>query len=564
MSAPPAPSDDELKAWLAGRTRDAGVWPTLAWLAGLVATVALVVQAFVLAAFFQGWVFDHQSFSSLAGWWLALPFVVALRALAGWAKEEAGLRASRLVRHKLRADLVDHVGALGPAWKAGQTSGALSSQLLEQVDGLDAYVARYLAQQKLSALAPALILLVVFPLNWVCGLLLLLTAPLIPLFMILIGTGAQAVQTKQLRSLSRMSGHFLDLLRGLTTLKLLDAHRRQGDTVARVAEGFRVRTMEVLRLAFLSSTMLEFFSVLAIALTALYLGFTLLGEINFGLAVSFQTALFVLLLAPDFYQPLRDLGVLYHARAEALACAAQLKPILDAVSPSPAGGTTAPAPGAPALSVTDLHFAHVAGVPVLSGLNLEVGAGEAVAVTGPSGVGKTTLLRILQGELKAGSGDVRVNGTRLEQLDLELWRSRTGWMSQHPRLLASTLRDNLRVARQSAGDGELVHALEFAGLRPWYEGLEEGLSTRLGEGGRTVSGGQLRRIALARLSLRDATLLLLDEPTASLDEKTQDLVLARLAELRKGKTVVLLTHHPKPLALADRVVALAGAEGEPE
>jgi ATP-binding cassette subfamily C protein CydD len=274
-------------------------------------------------------------------------------------------------------------------------------------------------------------------------------------------------------------------------------------------------------------------------------------------ALTFQTSLFVLLLAPEFYQPLRDLGTLYHARAEALASAGQLKPILDAVSPSPAGGTATPGTGAPSLSLRGLSFSHMPSVPVLRDLDLEVKAGEAVAVTGPSGVGKTTLLRLLQGQLTPEAGGIWVDGRPLVELDLEAWRARIGWMSQHPRLLAATLRDNLRVARQDAGDDELAEALTFAGLRPWLAALENGLDTLLGEGGRTVSGGQLRRLALARLRLRrEATLLLLDEPTASLDDDTQDLVLDRLAELRRGRTLVLLTHHPKPLVLADRVFAL--------
>jgi len=556
MPAPPASTDADLKAWLASRTRDAGAWPTWAWMAGVVGMVAAVAQAFALSMFFQGWIFEHKSFADLILWWAIFPGGVAVRALAGWAREEAGLRASRLVRQSLRTDLVDQVGRLGPAWKTGQSAGSLASKLVEQVDGLDAYVARYLAQQKLAVVGPLLILAVVFPLNWVCGLLLLLTAPLIPLFMILIGYGAQAVQTKQLRSLSRMSGHFLDVLRGLTTLKLLDAHRRQADMIASVTEGFRIRTMEVLRLAFLSSTMLEFFSVLAIALTALYLGFTLLGEINFGITLTFQTALFVLLLAPDFYQPLRDLGTLYHAQAEALACAGQLKPILDSPSPMPQGGTTTPGIGAPALSVRQLGFSHVAGVPIFAGLDLEVAAGEAVAITGPSGVGKTTFLRLVQGQLIPGAGRILVDGIGLDDLDLELWRAQLGWMGQHPRLLATSLRNNLKVADQTAADSRLKEALEFAGLDSWFGSLDGGLDTTLGEGGRTVSGGQLRRLALARLRLRNATILLLDEPTASLDDDTQDAVLARLAELKAGKTLVLLTHHPKPLVLADRVVTL--------
>jgi ATP-binding cassette subfamily C protein CydD len=359
-----------------------------------------------------------------------------------------------------------------------------------------------------------------------------------------------------------MSGLFLDVLRGLPTLKLLGAHRRQGARIAEVSEEFRVRTMEVLRLAFLSSTMLEFFSVLAIALTALYLGFTLLGQINFGVPLTFQTALFVLLLAPDFYQPLRDLGTLYHARAEALACAAQLSPVFFALSPAVRGGTEPVPPDAPSVVLRNLTFAHRAEVPVLTGLDLVVHAGEAVAITGPSGIGKTTILRLVQGELVPQAGTIEVNGRALGVFDPDQWKAKIGWMGQHPRLLAASLADNLRVANVGADLARLEDALGFAGLGPWFRTLPQGWATPLGEGGRAVSGGQLRRIALARLWLRDATILLLDEPTASLDETTQEAVIAGLEMLRQGKTMILTTHHTKPLVLADRVVSLGPWDDE--
>ncbi len=298
--------------------------------------------------------------------------------------------------------------------------------------------------------------------------------------------------------------------------------------------------------------------MLAIALTALYLGFTLLGQLNFGVPLTFQTALFVLLLAPDFYQPLRDLGTQYHARAEALACAEQLQPVFEAPEP-PAGGTALPGTGAPRLRFEAVDFAYVPGVPVLSGFSLDVGSGETVAIAGPSGSGKTTVLRLLLGQLAPQRGTIEVDGAALGGLNLEAWREGLGWMSQHPRLLSASLADNLRVARLYADDAALVEALEFAGLADWYGRLDRGLNTAMGEGGRQMSGGQLRRLALARIRLRPSRLLLLDEPTASLDAAVEDLVLDRMTELKRGKTVVLLSHHPRPLELADRVVELGGA-----
>jgi ATP-binding cassette subfamily C protein CydD len=439
----------------------------------------------------------------------------------------------------------------------GQPSGALASLSVEQVDGLDAYVAKFLPQQTLSVLSPLLLLAVVFPINWICGALLLGTAPLIPLFMILVGLGARALQTKQLKAMSRLSAQFLDSLRGLTALKLLNAEGGRVEALAKASDAFRSRTMEVLRLAFLSSATLEFFSVLAIALAALYLGFTLLGQLDFGIPLTFETALFVLLLAPDFYQPLRELGTQYHAKAEALACAEQLRPVFEAPLP-PAGGTVKPGNGAPSLRFREVDFAYVPEVPVLSGFNLDVGAGETVALSGPSGSGKTTVLRLLLGQLSPRRGSIETDGVALSELDLEAWRGGLGWMSQHPRLLSATLADNLRVARLDADERTLIEALEFAGLGDWYARLDRGLETALGEGGRLLSGGQLRRLALARVRLRDARLLLLDEPTASLDAGVETLVLDRLAELKGGRTVVLLSHHPRPLELADRVVALEG------
>ena len=556
--------------WLGTLAAQVKPLTNLSVLAGVVAMVATLGQAFLVAWFLHGLVTLGQSLSELWWYWLPLPGVLLLKVLATWAKEEAGLRASLETRTKLRRQLLAKIHELGPAWKTGQQSGSLVTRVLDQVDGLDAWLARYLPQKTLSMVGPAMILAVVFPLNWACGLLLAITAPIIPLFMALVGYGTKAEQTKQYQSLARMSGDFLDLVRGLPGLRLLDAHRRQRPRVAAVAEEFRVRTMAVLRLAFLSSTVLEFFTMVSIALTAVYLGFSLLHFLNFGAwgaGPDLALALFVLILAPEFYLPLRELGVHYHAQAEAKAAAKQLLELLETPANPGVKGTTPPAAGAPSLALKGVSFAHVPGVPVLKGLDLAISAGEAVAITGPSGAGKTTLLRLLAGQLAPDEGSITASGLELATLDPPLWRESLGWMNQHPKLLAATLAENLQVARTDATNAELLEALEFAGLTTWYASLPQGLQTALGDEGRGLSGGQLRRLGLARVFLRRAPLLLLDEPTASLDHETEALLLDRLAVLRQGRTLVVLTHRSQPLNIVDRVLELRDGRltaGSPE
>lgn len=535
------------------------MWSVLAVFAGVLQTACTIALSAMLARVIHGLAIERLPFQELASaWWWMLP-CVAGRAAAGLLREEAGMRLSVAVRRSLRIALIDHLHALGPAWAARQQAGALVSTLLDQVEAMDGYFARYRPQQWLAVIAPLMILLVVWPLSWAAGVILLVTAPLIPLFMLLVGWGTRQRQTEQMQALQRMSGHFLELVRGLPTLQLLGAHRRLGDQVAQVAEAFRVRTMRVLRMAFLSGAVLEFFASVAIAVSAVYFGMNLLGHLDFGLygqVPTLQVALFALLLTPEFYLPLRELGTHYHARAEALAAAGELRAILQAESPQPQGGPHRLAAHPPGLQLDGVSFAHRDGEPVLSDCSLHVASGEVVAIQGPSGGGKTTVLRLLLGQLRAQQGAVRVGGIDVHELDLPAWRERVAWMGQHPHLMSDTLAANLRVAAPDATDAQLTEALCFAGLQAWLGTLPDGLQTRMGEGGRGISGGQLRRLALARVRLRPGDVLLLDEPTASLDADTEATLVDRLGELCEGRTVVLLTHRPAPLRLAHRVLHL--------
>ncbi len=534
-------------------------WTALIIVAGVLQTVATILFAGLLAHVLHALIIVGQPFEELeSAWWQILACIV-FRAVAGVVREEGGIRISLAVRRAVREALLDTLYHLGPAWRERQQAGSLSTALLEQVEALDGYFARYRPQQWFAVLTPLMIFAALLPSSWAAAAILLLTAPLIPVFMILVGWGARQRQTEQLQALQRMSGHFLDLIRGLPTLRLLDAHLRLSDEVEKVGDEFRWRTMRVLRLAFLSGAVLEFFASIAIALSAVYFGLTLLGRLDFGLyghPLDLELALFALLLAPEFYQPLRDLGTHYHARAEALAAAGELQTILNAASLQPAGGETRIGNSAPALTLDRITFCHREGETVLRECSLHVEAGEAIAIRGASGGGKTTLLRLLLGQLRAQEGDVLIDNQPIDDIELAAWRERIAWMSQHPRLMADTLAANLRVACSDASNTELREALDFAGLESWFAGLPDGLTTRLGEGGRQLSGGQLRRLALARLRLRRADVLLLDEPTASLDAETEDAVIARIAELRRGRTLVLLTHRAAPLRIVDRVLDL--------
>ncbi len=559
-----AADDIALARWLGGQGREARAFIAGAVLCGALQALAAIALMYALAHALHAVVIE-RTLAAAPGWALwAIPLCVLARAVLGLARDECGLRAGQSARRSLRTQLLDLAYRGGPLWSGQLASGALSSVVTEQVDAVDGYFARYLPQRRLAALVPLLILAAVLPHSWMAALILLGTAPLIPLFMILVGWRTRAEQERQLVAMQRLGGAFLDLVRGQPTLRLFGAGQRSLDELAALGEAFRERTMKVLRLAFLNGTVLEFFTSVAIALSAVYLGFSLLGYLDFGFAgdrAELRTALFILLLAPEFYQPLRELGTHYHARAEGLAAAGAIRRVLDSLPVGSAGnGGHVPdaAGGAAAVHFEAVGLAYRPGVPVLEACTLTLAAGECVAVVGPSGGGKTSLLRLAAGIVLPGAGTVRIDGVPMESLDRDAWRGQIGWMDQHPPLLAASLADNLRAANAHAEAAELWAALEFAGLATWARALPGALDAALGEGGRPLSGGQLRRLALARLALRRPRLLLLDEPTASLDAAAERFVIERLSALGAGCSTLLVSHRPAPLVLADRVLELAG------
>ncbi|PIE45537.1 MAG: thiol reductant ABC exporter subunit CydD [Gammaproteobacteria bacterium] len=552
----------QTKRWLKQLARRGGQWQKLAKLAAVVQALMIVLQAWLLAQLLHLVIIEGQSADELLSLFALAAMAVVLRYTAAWCREASAVKASQSVQQSLRQELIDRLYQLGPSWRSKQRGGQLVSQLQEQVAGIDGYLSKYVPQMGLIMTVPILVLLATVPLSWVATLIFLSTLPLIPVFMILVGWKARDKQIEQQQQLARMSGHFLDQLRGLTTLQLFNRQHQQAAVIADVSEQFRLRTMSVLRLAFLSSTVLEFFASISIALIAVYLGFSFLGYFNFGLygqPLTLSTAFFILLLAPEFYLPLRELGSHYHAKAEAEAAAEQLLPWLNATSEQIKGGVKTPPASAVSLTLKAIDFAYGNDNTLLKKANLSLAAGKTTVLVGASGSGKTTVLRLLLGQLTPQGGSVVIGGTPLDELDMPAWRDCIGWMSQHPHLLADTLRANLQLALSDSSDADdevLINALQTVELTTWFEQLPEGLDTLLGENGRQLSGGQLRRLALARVVLSNAKILLFDEPTASLDEDLEQQLLKPMRELCRDKTVLILTHRRAPLKLADKVVRI--------
>ncbi len=542
-----APAQAWLKSFVPGLRRPLRQAVALGTLSGALVVLQAALLAWVAAA-----VVERRG-SPLALWpfLLALLPVYALRFALVRASERVAFAAGASLRQSLRRDLLAKLQRLGPLWLRGQQRGDLLNSLVNGIEALEAYYARYLPTARVTALVPAAILFTVFGVDWVSALILLGTAPLIPLFMWLIGRGAEDMNQQQWLRLARLSGRLLDTLQGLTTLRLLGASRREAAVVEQVSEDYRAATMKVLRLAFLSSVVLEFLSTVSIAVVAVLIGFRLLwGQMPF-----FQ-GLLVLLLAPEYYAPLRALGGVYHLRMDAIGAAQRLQPVFDLPEPPPRPRGVAPSRRPPSIRFDDVDFSHPDGRQALRGCSLQVPAGQVTAVVGASGAGKSTLLDLLLGLAQPQRGRIEVDGRPLRELDAGAWLQALAMVPQRTHLFAASVADNLRLARADADPQALRRVLRVACAEEFVDALPQGLDTLLGERGAGLSGGQQQRLALARALLRDAPLLLLDEPTASLDGPLQQRVLDNLERELRGRTVLLVAHRLQTLRLAQQVLVL--------
>ncbi|MEU5139867.1 thiol reductant ABC exporter subunit CydD [Streptomyces sp. NPDC021139] len=516
---------------------------------GAVGAGLLVAQAMLIAEVVVG-AFQHGT--SAAGLRTPLLLLVAVacgRALVGWLTELAAHRASAAVKSELRGRLLERATALGPGWLSGQRTGSLVALATRGVDALDDYFSRYLPQLGLAVVVPVAVLARIVTEDWVSAAIIVGTLPLIPVFMMLIGWATQSRMDRQWRLLSRLSGHFLDVVAGLPTLKVFGRAKAQAESIKHITGEYRRATMRTLRIAFLSSFALELLATLSVALVAVTIGMRLVhGD------MALYDGLVVLVLAPEAYLPLRQVGAQYHAAAEGLAAAEDIFSVLE--RPAPVSGT-GPVPEDGALAFEDVTVRYPGrDTAAVTDVHLTVEPGETVALVGPSGAGKSTLLHALLGFVAPTEGRVLVGGADLSTLDMAQWHARVAWVPQHPHLYAGSIAENVRLARPDADDSAVRRALRDAGALEFVDALPEGPATVLGEDGTGLSAGQRQRLALARAFLADRPVLLLDEPTAALDGATEAEVVDAVRRLAQGRTVLLVVHRPALLEVADRVVRL--------
>ncbi len=563
LAGGPAPADAAaVRLWLRDRTAVARGTLLATMLCGLLNGLLLIPQAWLIASLVIEVLLHGAGRSDILDGMALLAAVILLRVALQATRDWLGARAGHQVTSALRRHLVEHLHALGPAPLRDRDTGQLASAALEQIDAMHQYVARYLPQRFVAVAVPFAIVLAVALQDWLAGLLLLLSAPLIPLFMALVGMGAASANRDQFQALARLSSRFLDRIQGLATLKHFGRGEQVAGELAEGADEYRIRTMRVLRIAFLSSAVLEFFSSVAIAMLAIYIGLGLLDFITFGPApaLTLQAGLFILLLAPDFFNPLRDLATHYHDRASAAGAAEDLIPLLSTQSRAlPRSGSALDAGDGVSLEFRDVTLRYDNRPPFARGIGFRLPAGGTLLLEGPSGSGKTSLLYAAMGLLAPEHGEVRVNGVPLQSLAPDALEQHLGWLGQNPQLLPGSIRDNLCLGRPDAGDDQLWRAAGQAGIADMLHRLPDGLETTVGERGVGLSGGEAQRVALARALVRQPRMLLLDEPTASLDPASRAQLLASLQALAgNGTTLLIATHQPQQFPWARHHLRLAG------
>jgi len=531
---------------------------------GLMAGILSIFQARGISKLIDQAFLHGKDLEAVSRILITLLIIMLLRAGLGWSGDWFSFAGARRIKQNLRQRLFAHITDIGPAYlrsEAGESevrTGELINVATEGIDALESYYSQYLPQIVLSALIPLSILVFVFPTDLLSGIILLVTAPLLPLFMYLIGSAAETLTRKQWKGLSRMSAYFLDVLQGLTTLKSFGRSKDQVQVIKKVSEQYRQSTMGVLKVTFLSALALELIATLSTAVVAVEIGIRLL----YG-KVSFEQAFFVLLLAPEFYQPLRLLGTRFHASMGGIEASKRIFEILDLpvtkdasisslmILPSPKDNPL------PSIAFNDLSYVYSDNRPALQGVTFEIPAGKMTALVGESGAGKTTLTWLLLRFLHPKSGNIFVNGVSLSEIPAQQWRDSLAWVPQNPYLFNDTIAANIKISHPEATESDIQHAARLAHADEFIDQLPQGYTTMIGERGTRLSSGQAQRVALARAFLKDAPFLILDEATSHLDPELDALLQESLALLSHSRTVLVIAHHQSTLAMADQVIRLS-------
>lgn len=524
------------------------LWLTV--LFGIGIGLMLIIQAALLSAIIKRAFLDTTALADLTPFFIILLMVIFIRAMLNFGEAYTAKQIAIQVKRNLRQRLMAHVVMLGPSYVGEERSGELVNTLTEGVEAIEAYFRDYLPGLFNALFIPAIMLFIVFPIDVVTGIILFITAPLIPLFMALIGMLAGQVARQQYGAMSRMSAHFLDVLQGLTTLKLFNRSQRQIQTIQRITDDFRVATMNVLRIAFLSAFWLELMATISVALVAVEIGVRLL----YG-GIAFEQALFLLVIAPDYYAPLRTLGAKFHAGTEGTAASKRIFAILNTPPMHILPDNPQTISTIETIRFEDVHVSYSSDRHALKGVSFAIRAGEKIAIVGASGAGKSTIANLLLGFIRPTRGKIWVNDVDLTTIDPQTWRRHIAWVAQNPYLFNTTIRENIQMGIAVA-DEALQQASKHAHAHDFIMTFPQGYETIVGEKGARLSGGQAQRIALARAFLRNAPLVILDEATANLDLASELAITEALQGLLDGKTAFIIAHRLSTIFEADRIMVL--------